>query len=155
MNLSETPGPAAEQRHHMIEEAAYYRAERRGFTGGDPMSDWLEAEAEIDHVLHEEPSKTAGDARKAGPIEQFAAQLQELDEQIGRFASKAWESQAELREELAEELEKLRPLRTVAEEKLGELRERSGEAWEEVRKGVDKAREDLSSALATLTKRWR
>ncbi len=39
-----------EQRRRMIAEAAYYRAERHGF-GGDPVSDWLEAEAEIDRML--------------------------------------------------------------------------------------------------------
>lgn len=39
-----------EQRWRMIAEAAYYQAERRGF-GGDPVSDWLEAEAEIDRML--------------------------------------------------------------------------------------------------------
>ncbi len=38
-------------RESMIAEAAYYRAERRGFDGGDPVADWLEAEAEIDPIL--------------------------------------------------------------------------------------------------------
>lgn len=38
------------ERHAMIAEAAYYRAEQRGFTG-DPHMDWLEAEAEIDKML--------------------------------------------------------------------------------------------------------
>jgi Protein of unknown function (DUF2934) len=37
-----------EERYCLIAEAAYYRAERRGFIGGDPVADWLEAEAEID-----------------------------------------------------------------------------------------------------------
>ena len=41
----------AEEREHMIAEAAYYLAERRDFQGGDPIQDWLEAEAEIDHRL--------------------------------------------------------------------------------------------------------
>jgi hypothetical protein len=41
----------AEQREHMIAEAAYYLAEHRGFQGGDPMQDWLQAEVEIDHRL--------------------------------------------------------------------------------------------------------
>lgn len=41
----------AEQRLRMIAEAAYYLAERRGFQGGDPTEDWLQAEAEIDHRL--------------------------------------------------------------------------------------------------------
>lgn len=43
----------ADERQRMIEVAAYYRAERRGFDGGDPMQDWLEAEAEIDNREHD------------------------------------------------------------------------------------------------------
>jgi hypothetical protein len=42
-----------EQRHAMIAEAAYYRAERRGFAPGAELQDWLAAEAEIDHALAE------------------------------------------------------------------------------------------------------
>jgi len=38
-------------REGMIAEAAYYLAERRGFEGGDPVADWLEAEAEIDAII--------------------------------------------------------------------------------------------------------
>ena len=38
---------SGEQRQSMIAEAAYYRAERRGFQGGDPVVDWLAAEREI------------------------------------------------------------------------------------------------------------
>ena len=41
----------AEQRRYMIEEAAYYLAEQRGFQGGDPLEDWLAAESEVDHRL--------------------------------------------------------------------------------------------------------
>jgi len=40
-----------EERHGMIAEAAYLKAERRGFRGGSPQQDWLEAEAEIDARL--------------------------------------------------------------------------------------------------------
>jgi len=39
---------APEEKHRMIEKAAYYRAEKRGFFDGDPVMDWLEAEREID-----------------------------------------------------------------------------------------------------------
>ena len=44
----------AEQRRCMICEAAYYRAERRGFSGRDPAEDWVEAEAEIDRMFFAE-----------------------------------------------------------------------------------------------------
>jgi hypothetical protein len=42
-----SPGITPEQRYRMIEEAAYYRAEHRAFTGGDPLQDWVQAEAEV------------------------------------------------------------------------------------------------------------
>jgi hypothetical protein len=36
-----------DQRHDLIAEAAYYLAERRGFSGGSEAEDWLEAEKQI------------------------------------------------------------------------------------------------------------
>ena len=41
----------ANERHSMIEEAAYYHAEKRGFQSGHEMLDWLEAEKDIDSHL--------------------------------------------------------------------------------------------------------
>ncbi|MBK6396063.1 MAG: DUF2934 domain-containing protein [Betaproteobacteria bacterium] len=35
------------ERRQMVAEAAYYRAERRGFAPGSEVEDWLEAEAQI------------------------------------------------------------------------------------------------------------
>jgi len=41
-------GPLTEQeRYRCISEAAYYRAERRGFAPGSELDDWLAAETEI------------------------------------------------------------------------------------------------------------
>jgi hypothetical protein len=53
------PDPAAplaatvsvEARRAMIAQAAYLRAERRGFASGGEVEDWLAAEAEIDALL--------------------------------------------------------------------------------------------------------
>jgi hypothetical protein len=42
---------SADQRHAMIAESAYRRAEARGFQGGDPVQDWLEGEKEVDALL--------------------------------------------------------------------------------------------------------
>jgi hypothetical protein len=42
-----------EDRFNMIADAAYYRALGRGFNGGDPLEDWLMAEAEIDGMSHD------------------------------------------------------------------------------------------------------
>ena len=40
-----------ERRTEMIAEAAYYRAESRGFAPGHETEDWLAAEAEVDANL--------------------------------------------------------------------------------------------------------
>ena len=40
-----------EARYMMIQEAAYWRAERRGFEPGFELEDWLAAENEIDSLL--------------------------------------------------------------------------------------------------------
>ena len=56
-NMGVTP----EQRHQMIAEAAYRRAQQRSFVGGNPEDDWYEAEAEFSQIfsqpseLHNEP----------------------------------------------------------------------------------------------------
>jgi hypothetical protein len=44
---------AGEDRYRMIAEAAYYRAEQRGFTPGSELDDWLQAEIEVDALLAE------------------------------------------------------------------------------------------------------
>jgi hypothetical protein len=40
-----------EMRRGMIAEAAYLRAERRGFSPGSEDEDWLAAEKEVDRLL--------------------------------------------------------------------------------------------------------
>jgi len=44
------PEHAHDERRLMIEQAAYFRAEERGFAPGYEMQDWLEAEREIDQM---------------------------------------------------------------------------------------------------------
>jgi hypothetical protein len=47
----------AEERHALIERAAYGLAEARGFSPGEELDDWLAAEAAIDRQLR--PTDTA------------------------------------------------------------------------------------------------
>jgi Protein of unknown function (DUF2934) len=46
-----------EERARMIAEAAYFRALQRGFQGGDPVNDWLEAERELTHAASASPAQ--------------------------------------------------------------------------------------------------
>jgi Protein of unknown function (DUF2934) len=42
-----------EERWRMVSEAAYFLAAERGFVGGDPLEDWVKAEAQIQALLGE------------------------------------------------------------------------------------------------------
>ena len=47
-----SPAPrAADERIRLIAEAAYYRAEARGFTPGGEVEDWLQAETEVNKSI--------------------------------------------------------------------------------------------------------
>lgn len=48
-------GRYARSRGELIAKAAYFLALARGFAGGDPIDDWLRAEAEIDARLRGAP----------------------------------------------------------------------------------------------------
>lgn len=51
-----------QRRQAMVAEAAYYRAEARGFDPGHELDDWLEAEQDVERLLQ------AGDGRLAGLV---------------------------------------------------------------------------------------
>jgi uncharacterized protein YfcZ (UPF0381/DUF406 family) len=132
----------------MIAEAAYFRAERRGFQGGDPLDDWLQAEAEVDRTAAggEEPAREK-------LADQLAAQLHEYDGELARLTAKARNVSAAVRAELDRELERLIPLRASAEQALGELRQRAGQATDDVRALGHKVRTELADSLDRLAKR--
>jgi len=47
------PKISTEQRRHYIEVAAYFIAERNGFSADSVLDHWVQAEAEIDRLLRE------------------------------------------------------------------------------------------------------
>jgi DUF2934 family protein len=105
----------AELRRRWIAEAAYFRAQQRGFQGGDPLQDWLAAEAEVDRAL-------AASAADAGRI---TITQQELEDLMAR----AREAQLEL---LAEAL-RIRMQASPQEQTLQGEDESSRAAWESLR----------------------
>ena len=44
-------GRKEQLRERLVREAAYFRAERRGFSPGRELDDWIAAEREVDQVL--------------------------------------------------------------------------------------------------------
>ena len=54
-SATSTSANSEDERRRLIAEAAYFRALERGFAGGDPVQDWLEAEREVMQRLPREP----------------------------------------------------------------------------------------------------
>jgi hypothetical protein len=46
-------------REQWIAEAAYFRAEQRGFAPGNELSDWLDAEADVERMLESDPAASS------------------------------------------------------------------------------------------------
>jgi hypothetical protein len=75
------PAPAGDPaRRARIAIAAYYRAERRGFTPGRELDDWLEAEREVDRggpsVTAPAPGAAAKGASGAAAAPEAGAKVQ-------------------------------------------------------------------------------
>lgn len=140
----------AVQRYEMIARAAYYRAERRSFAAGSELQDWLEAEAEIDRVLLE---STGGTARAFE--DRLEAQLREWDARFDALMEAAKKATSEARLEIEEQVEALRGRRATAQEKLQHLRQRTGDAWEDLKEGAEKAWDDMRKALDHLSSRFK
>jgi uncharacterized protein (DUF2267 family) len=78
-----TPQKTSEvYRKQMIAEAAYFRAERRGFSGGSFLADWLQAESEVDSQLRETEHDPLLDRPKEREITSSATEVPVLDKTL-------------------------------------------------------------------------
>lgn len=152
-NMSVTP----EERYHMIAEAAYFRAESRGFVMGDAAQDWLEAEAEIDRMLQQSAAQDKGP--QVTPKQDFQkkleAQLKEWDAKLDELKTKALEAKAEIRADYEKQLEILAGKRAAAQAKMQELRLRTEDAWEDLKSGTEKAWDEMRKALDQIASRFK
>jgi hypothetical protein len=131
--------PNEAKRRRMIADAAYFRAERRGFSGGDPVADWLAAEAEVDARLRESGGRDF---------------LDELDERLavanGRlraFKKKLTGMKADVRAEWAQDVERLAQLRDKLEKGLEQIRTQGEHAGEKARAQADKVWHEISDII--------
>jgi predicted nucleic acid-binding Zn-ribbon protein len=133
------------QRQQMIAEAAYFRAERRGFNGGDTVRDWCEAEAEIDAQLRKLEEGQLVE-RVEEVLETAAKRLAAARRKLARLSSDA-------RGEWERDLDKLAALRDALQPKLAELKEQGERAGRRVREQTEKIGADLSELMRRLEAR--
>lgn len=131
-----------EQRRQMIAFAAYLRAERRGFEGGDPVTDWLEAEVEVDAELAGHDLLATHEAR-----------LSLADEELQALKERVSGMKADAREKLAHDLAKLVELRDGFQRKIEVLHRQGEQAGEHARQQAEKAWAKVSRALERVTAR--
>jgi hypothetical protein len=127
------------QRRQMIAEAAYFRAERRGFSGGDPVADWFEAEVEVDAEL-----KRLG---RQHVIERLEIAVVTATKTLEAFKKKVAKLAAGARAEWQRDADRLKELRDGLRQKLGEVREQSEEAGQKAREQAEKIREEIGELV--------
>ena len=130
------------QRQQMIAEAAYFRAERRGFNGGDPVRDWYEAEAEVDAQLR--------DLEEGRLLERIEESLAAANEKLAALKRKLARLSAEARVEWQKDLDRLAALRDALKPKLAELREQGEQASLKLRGQADKLRIEVVEVVQRL-----
>lgn len=136
---------SADERRRMIAEAAWNRAVARGFTNGDPVSDWLAAEREVDAQLaggQEEHWRAALEGRLATVKAEFKA----LKKKAGPRAKVA-------REEWKKNVEKLDKLLDKFEDRMEKIGERGEEATRKARAQAEKIWEEIAELRHRLGKK--
>lgn len=131
-----------EHRQQMIAEAAYFRAERRGFSGGDAVRDWCEAEAEVDAHLRE-----IEHAQCAARIEEA---LEMASKKLASVRRKAANLSAGARAEWQKDVERLVMLRAALKPKLAEIKEQGERVGQRLQDQAEHLRGELAELLRAL-----
>ncbi len=134
-------------RNQMIATAAYYRAERRGFNGGDPSIDWYEAEMEVDQILR-------GSAPDDRNMAQLEALLVEWDAQFEELKNKIVKAKAKTRTEYQKQLQLIADKRAVISGKLKDLRRHTGEVWDDLKSAIENAWDEMRQETEHITSRF-
>jgi predicted nucleic acid-binding Zn-ribbon protein len=142
-----------ETHKEMIAVAAYYRAEHRRFHEGDPLTDWLEAEAEIEQIFQAEPSQLMSE--KQTFQEKLVAQLDEWDMKLAELRSRLKGSKVKIRDESEKQLDTIAGMRAAIEEKLRELQKRSEDTWEDLKEVTAKAFDEMKEELDRVVARFK
>jgi hypothetical protein len=126
----------------MIAEAAYFKAERRGFNGGDAVRDWCEAEAEIDARLR--------GLEDGQLVERIEEALESAGKRLTAVRRKVARLSSEARGEWERDLEKLAVLRDTLKPKLVELKEQGEAVGRKVREQAEKMRDEIAELVQRL-----
>jgi predicted nuclease with TOPRIM domain len=135
------------EREQRIAEGAYFRAERRGFVGGDPVADWMDAEQEVDAEL--------GRREHGRWLDELEARLETVGEKLKALRKKASGLGAEARKEIEQDVQKLARLRDAFEKRLEEIRAQSMQAGQRAKEHAEALWSEISAIIDRKAKRSR
>jgi chromosome segregation ATPase len=93
--------------------------------------------------------------RKEAYIEKLEAQLREWSSKIDELKARADKAKTDVKLEYEEKIGELRARQETVRNKLQELKDSSGEAWEGIRDGLEKAWDELKNAVSGALDRGR
>ena len=140
-------GTDKEDRQQRVAEAAYFRAERRGFVGGDPVADWIEAEHEIDAELRSHEHKRL--------LAELGSRLDVAGKKLGALKKKASSLTAEARAEIERDVQKLGRLRDAFEKRFEEIRSQGAAAGDQAREHAEALWGEISAFVDRVARRPR
>ena len=132
-----------EHLHLTISEAAYYLAEHRGFQGGDPVSDWLEAEFQIVNA----PLTGKPNPEKEVFQEKYIRHLDDASAILNNLKIKAKKAKADIRHNAEIQMEDVRTRHASLNKKIHELRNDGESAWEDLKSTIEKSWVEMQNTI--------
>ena len=87
--------------------------------------------------------------------QKLQAQLDEWAAEIDKLKAKADSAEADAQLGYYKQIEELRSIQKSATNKLAELKDAGDDAWEDLRAGIDSARDSLGNALKSAASRFK
>ena len=138
-------GVRPEERHRMIAETAYFLAQERGFHGGDPVSDWIEAERRVDRQLLALAASRLVERLESG-IATATKNLTALKRRVSTLAAGA-------RTEFSADVAKLDALKVSLRSTLAGLKDRSDDVSQKALRQAEGLWNELNETLQSVTAR--
>ncbi len=88
-------------------------------------------------------------------LEKLKAKMDQWNAELSRLEAKANEVEADAKIEYKTQLEKLRTRKMELQQKIDELRNTSGDAWQDVKAGIENAWQEFGESVKSATARFR
>lgn len=122
---------SADDRQRRVAEAAYFRAQQRNFSNGDPVADWLEAERQVDSEM-----LSADQSEDAAAYNKLRQLLRDALSELRDMATPANIEEAfdraceELKKTGAHTAETITRIATVLRNDMAEAADKLGPGWQ-------------------------